>query len=315
MAPLLSLRSAPERTRTARGRRSRLVHITGGSSYWECKSWYSVLLRLSIQHAIFGNALSHAVPGLPRNRLLHMVSFFTKLEARMRFAGFNYTVEQGSMRTAPRGKIPYVAITEDEGSRSCPPVVIGDSKLIMQTLVQRGFLPDLDAHLLPAEKLHDLALKALVEDKLYFYQMYEKWILNFYTMRSKILAALPWPVQVVVGHLIYRKVSRTLNGQGTMTFSVDEIGVFRQEIWEGINAAVLAAQSRSGNHEGLFWIWAGEARTETDAVLFGFIVSGAPDSQRIIRSFPALMEYARKIHDRYFPNYDLWNEAETVEIK
>ncbi|PLB53576.1 hypothetical protein P170DRAFT_349274 [Aspergillus steynii IBT 23096] len=250
--------------------------------------------------------------GFPETGCYTWSPFVTKLEARLRFSGLPYSVEQGSVRLAPRGKIPYVALAESHNpSGGSTPQIIGDSTLITKTLVRSGLVADLDAGLPPTEKLNDLALKALLEDKLYFYQSYEKWIQNFYTMRGKILAGLPWPMQVLVGHLIHRKNTRTLQGQGTLTLSDDEIATFRHEIWESINAAVVAARSRSSDGNGPFWIWAGETPTEADAVLFGFVTSGlicyaAPETQQIIRSFPAVVDYARRIHDRYFPDYVLW---------
>lgn len=36
------------------------------------------------------------------------------------------------------------------------------------------------------------------------------------------------------------------------------------------------------------------------------ITSRAPETQKIIRSFPSIMEYADKIHNHYFPNYEHW---------
>ncbi|KAI9035790.1 uncharacterized protein KD926_002894 [Aspergillus affinis] len=213
--------------------------------------------------------------GFPETGCYTWSPFVTKLEARLRFSGVPYSVEQGSVRLAPRGKIPYVAVADsDDPSGGSTPRFIGDSTLITKTLMHGGVLADLDGHLPLTEKLNDLALKALLEDKLYFYQSHEKWIRNFYTMRGKILADLPWPLQVLVGHLIYRKSTRTLQGQGTLTFSDDEIAVFRLEIWENLNATAVAARSKSSNPEAPFWIWAGETPTEADAVLFGFITSG-----------------------------------------
>ncbi|KAK9576510.1 hypothetical protein V6Z92_009777 [Aspergillus fumigatus] len=93
-------------------------------------------------------------------------------------------------------------------------------------------------------------------------------------MRSKILAALPWPVQVVVGNIIYRKVTRNLQGQGTMAFTEEEISEFRQEIWASLNAVVAEAQKKQSDRDRPFWVWGGEGPTEVDAVLFGFIASG-----------------------------------------
>jgi hypothetical protein len=68
----------------------------------------------------------------------------------------------------PKGKIPYI----DMSSSSSPtPRFLGDSTLIIQKLVEEGVLQDLNAQLSPKEKVMDLAVRALLEDKLYFYQV------------------------------------------------------------------------------------------------------------------------------------------------
>lgn len=33
-----------------------------------------------------------------------------------------------------------------------------------------------------------------------------------------------------------------------------------------------------------------------------------PETQRIVRGLPVVVEYAHRIHDRYFPDYELWAE-------
>ena len=43
-------------------------------------------------------------------------------------------------------------------------------------------------------------------------QTYERWVQNYYTMRQGVLGALPYPVQVIVGLLAYRKMARNLDG-------------------------------------------------------------------------------------------------------
>ena len=32
----------------------------------------------------------------------------------------------------------------------------------------------------------------------------------------------------------------------------------------------------------------------------------APETQKILRSFPTIMDYADKIHQHYFPDYEHW---------
>ncbi len=95
-------------------------------------------------------------------------------------------------------------------------------------------------------------------------------------MRSKILAALPYPVQVLVGQFAYRGESRTLYGQGTGRFTAEEITKFKTEVWENVNA-LLATSSRkrgSGGSGGTFFVLGGNGPTEADTTLYGFIASG-----------------------------------------
>jgi hypothetical protein len=94
--------------------------------------------------------------------------FVTKLEARLRFAGLSYKAEAGSPRTAPKGKIPYVEISR----AGHEPEMIADSSQIIGRLVEDDLLPDLNADLGPVERAHDMALRALLEEKLYFYQVH-----------------------------------------------------------------------------------------------------------------------------------------------
>lgn len=32
----------------------------------------------------------------------------------------------------------------------------------------------------------------------------------------------------------------------------------------------------------------------------------APDSREVVKGFPVVLEYAERIHDRYFPDYEKW---------
>ena len=99
--------------------------------------------------------------------------FVTKLEFRLRHGGLSYQTDAGSMSKAPKGKLPYITITEidsksgDTGNSTS----LADSTLIIQALMENGLLEDVNAPLSPADRAHDLALRALLEDKLYFYHV------------------------------------------------------------------------------------------------------------------------------------------------
>jgi hypothetical protein len=105
--------------------------------------------------------------GFPETGCYIWSPFVTKLETRLRFANIRYRTEQGSIPKAPRGKVPYVSIEDGEQ----PPQTLSDSTLITKALIEKGYTGDLNQHLSPTERLHDLALKALLEDKLPPYQV------------------------------------------------------------------------------------------------------------------------------------------------
>lgn len=246
--------------------------------------------------------------------------FVTKLEARLRFAGLSYKTEAGSTRASPRGKIPYIDIPFDPSISQSQTKTIADSGLIVKELVSREVLPDLNAALTPQERAFDLSLRALLEEKLIFYHGWERWTQNFYVMRDHILETLSWPMRFVVGNIIYSNTVKTLHGQGTGRYSGDEIAGFRREIWESVNVLLVESKTALGTQrstndgaEEPFWVLGGENPTEADATVFGFVVSvlvcdAAPDSRSVVRSFPVVMEYAKRIQGRYFPDYEMWKE-------
>lgn len=95
-------------------------------------------------------------------------------------------------------------------------------------------------------------------------------------MRPKVLAALPYPVQVLVGQLAYRKMTATLYGQGTARFTPEEITKFKTDIWENVNALLMASSRKRGSEgsDGMFFVMCGNGPTDGDTALYGFIASG-----------------------------------------
>ncbi|KAJ9647370.1 hypothetical protein H2199_002359 [Coniosporium tulheliwenetii] len=166
--------------------------------------------------------------------------FVTKLELRLRLSNVSYQTAAGSMRTAPTGKIPYVDVREEEQPTSTTSA-IGDSAMIAQYLAGRGLIHDLDANLGASSKAQDLAIRALVEDRLYFFN--------------------------------------TLHGQGTGLYSADEARRFREDIWTNLDGLLeeswKKAQERCGGTDNgsCFWCLGGDGPTECDTSVFGFVCS------------------------------------------
>ncbi|KIY00478.1 uncharacterized protein Z520_04163 [Fonsecaea multimorphosa CBS 102226] len=249
--------------------------------------------------------------GWPEKGVYSWSPYVTKVEFRFRHAGLAYDVEAGSVKVAPKGKIPYVDLgpLQDDGHNGSS--LLGDSTFIINRLLGMGHLPDLNGSLPEQSKLNDLALRALLEDKLYFYHMRERWLENFYVQREKALWSMPLPVRVLVGFLIYRGVTKTLHGQGVGRLTSEEVRSLKTEIWQSIDSVLKRRLQQASGDGELVWLLGGERPTEADATLFGFIVSvlvsdSAPESNKLVKSFPSVVTYAERIHNRYFPDYEKW---------
>jgi hypothetical protein len=96
--------------------------------------------------------------------------FVTKLELCLRISHLEYKVGAGSPNTAPKGKIPYVEISEKD-RLDVPKTSVGDSTLIAKYLAEHGLIHELNDNLDATTKAQDMAIKALLEDRLYFYNV------------------------------------------------------------------------------------------------------------------------------------------------
>jgi hypothetical protein len=234
--------------------------------------------------------------------------FVTKVEFRHRLSNLSYTCGVSGPIAGPKGKIPWVELSV----LGQEPEILADSSLITNALIGKGFLQDFNARLSAKERGVDVAIRAMLEEKLFFYNTRERWINNYYTMRDYTMAKVPFPQRTIFGYLGYRGIVRKLHDQGTGRFSEEEIRRFRREIWESVNA-FLEESRKSAGKEGCFWVLGGDQPSEADATVFGFIVSAliadaGPESKQLVQTeFSAVVEYATRIHHCYFPDYELWN--------
>lgn len=102
--------------------------------------------------------------------------------------------------------------------------------------------------------------------------MREKWIDNYEKQRDLALWALPFPVRYVVGWMISSQISKTLYGQGTGRFTVEEVETFKYDAWQALND-ILSPSAKSSTDGEPFWILGNNKPTQADMVLFGFVTS------------------------------------------
>ncbi|KAJ4292055.1 hypothetical protein N0V90_009954 [Kalmusia sp. IMI 367209] len=239
--------------------------------------------------------------------------FATKVEFRLRTSNTAYLCAAGSPRSGPKGKIPYLELATPSEPTEC----LADSTLILRSLAERGAIEDINAHLNAAQKGQDLAIRALLEDKLYFYHGHERWIKNYYTMRDHALWSIPYPIRLLVGILAYRANVRRLYEQGSGRFSYPEIRAFIREIWIGVNG-LLEESRRKASGDECFWVLGGAEPSEADATVYGFVVSvlvcdAGPESRDLLKNeFPVILDFAKRIHWRWFPDYEIWPGAPSM---
>ncbi|KAL5345328.1 hypothetical protein ACLOAV_009699 [Pseudogymnoascus australis] len=224
--------------------------------------------------------------------------FVIKLEARLRFSNLPYATKAGTLTDSPKGKLPYVRIEGDDGQSS----LLSDTALITKTLIKSGTIADLNADLSPVQAATDLAIRALIEDKLYFLMAHERWVHNFYIMRDQgPLSTIPYLPRLIIGQIVYGKIIRTLHGQGTGRYSPVEIAALKLETWTALDALVAKG-----------WVLGGEGPTDADACLFGFLASALtalanPETRAIVQGLPNLRDYAERVHEEYFSDYKKWD--------
>lgn len=141
--------------------------------------------------------------------------FVTKAEMLLKLAGLPYHARRGSLRHAPKGKLPYL---DDMGR------IVADSTLI-RWHIEKTYHIDFDAGLSPAERGIAWAAEKLMEDHLYWAVARVRWLdqHNFDKGPALFFRGVPAPVRGLAERLVRYKVRKTLWGQGLGRHSEEEL--------------------------------------------------------------------------------------------
>jgi hypothetical protein len=117
---------------------------------------------------------------------------------------------------------------------------------------------------------------------------------------------------VWIGNKIYNTHYTTLYGQGVGRFSDSEAKGLREEIWSQLNDLLLSSLQAQSKEEEPFWVLGGEKPTECDTTVLGFISSAmiaesGPETKEFVKGLEGVMEYARRIHEKWFGEYEIWS--------
>lgn len=220
-------------------------------------------------------------PGLPSAS-----PYSTKAMILLAMAGLDYERRDGNPQKAPKKKLPVLI----DGGETIP-----DSHFIRRHL-ETKYDTDFDAGLSDADRAVALALTALIEDRLYFASMAERWL--YPENRASLVemmkgSGVPGPIAGPVTSLVTRSVRKSLDGQGHGRHSREEgLAIGR----EAIDA--LAA------HLGDKPYMMGDEPTGLDATAYPMLLGNlAPafttDLRGYVEVHANLMGYVERMRERF----------------
>ncbi|SOY44177.1 conserved hypothetical protein, Metaxin-like protein [Cupriavidus taiwanensis] len=141
--------------------------------------------------------------------------FVTKAEMLLKLAGLPYHARRGSLRRAPKGKLPYL---DDMGR------IVADSTMI-RWHIEKTYHIDFDEGLGAAERGIAWAAEKLMEDHLYWAVARVRWLdqANFDKGPAQFFRGVPAPVRGLAERLVRYKVRKTLWGQGLGRHSEEDL--------------------------------------------------------------------------------------------
>ncbi|KDQ17484.1 hypothetical protein BOTBODRAFT_575366 [Botryobasidium botryosum FD-172 SS1] len=229
------------------------------------------------------------------NEKFDQSTWVSKLESYLVFSRTEHATALGDLGKAPRGKLPYAAITAGDA----PTEMIADSEHVYDTLVSRGIAQELDIDLTAEQKALTVAMSTLVE-QLYWLGVKERWIDNFYWARDKgPLRGLVYPMRLFIGQMVWRRISGVMTVLGHNARSQEELTTIRTKGLASLSALIGEKK----------YIHGGDAPTRIDAWVFGFLAASLctpceewnPIMRDSIMSYENLKRYAADIQKEWFP--------------
>jgi len=214
--------------------------------------------------------------------------FVLKVDAYLRLAEIPFKRINGiqNMRTAPKGKLPFIV---DNGK------TIADSAFIIEHL-NANYDVQLDQHLSEQQRAIGHFLCKTLEEQLYWCAMYYRWHddKGFEQLKPKFFRGLPFPLKHIIPMVVRRGLKAALKGQGTSLHTPQEILRIAEKTLSSVEALI-------GDGPFLF----GDKPCSADATLFAFLAqTNLAELDLPMNSFArksaVLQRYAEHFRDTYY---------------
>lgn len=215
--------------------------------------------------------------------------FVIKAETLLKMSGQPYEKVAGNLLKAPKKKLPII---EDDGQ------IIADSTFIRDHL-ERKYIVDFDAGLSDVERAQAWALQAMVEERLYWTIVHQRWMKddNFKCGPATFFKAIPRPIRWLVVPQIRKSVRKALYGQGLGRHCDAEILLLAKRDLEAIAITL-------GDKPFLF----GVQPAALDASVFGLLwgclcpIFSTPLIEAV-QQHDVLVRYVARMVERFYPEY------------
>jgi len=224
---------------------------------------------------------------IPRGTYAPSISPFPiKLESFLRLHNIPYVCDFKNFKS-PKGKLPYITYNGQ---------VVSDSQLAMEFLKQKLHLDDLDKKLSDEQKAVANALRVLVDEHLYWTELYFRWVEKSYDGK---LFRENFPTPYFAFLMIKRKLTRQAYDQGMGRHTAEEVMMF-------VRKALASLDGYLGNKNFLM----GDDVTEVDCAVFGHLCQFVyiQDDQYlkgvVHKQFPRLLAYTERFKAKVWPDWE-----------
>lgn len=214
--------------------------------------------------------------------------FVLKVDVYLRMAGleFERTSTTSNLRTAPKGKLPYIV---EEGK------TISDSAFILDYLNAKPGVT-MSSDLSPEQRAQSYLIAKSLDENFYWCLLYSRWISDqtWPLTKQAFFGSLPFPMDRLVAALVRRNVRSAIFKQGLGRHSEPEI---QQIFMYTLDSLSILLDSKT--------YFMNEAPSVLDACVFGFLAQFiladvVNDFNAIARRYENLHGYCRNIHERYY---------------
>lgn len=213
--------------------------------------------------------------------------FCIKADILLQLSGQPFERKPGSLRKAPKGKLPVLVDSE---------TIVPDSTFIRLHLESR-YGVDFDRGLTAERRGACWALEKMLEEQLYWVVVRERWLHdgNFAKGPAVFFRAIPAPLRGLVTAMVRRKIASTLRAHGIGRHSENEQIVLAARALDAA-AAILGERAYLG----------GDEPVGADATLGAFMLAGTcplfeSRVARLIGERKTLADYTQRIGARFFP--------------